>query len=400
MPTDELRAWLRLTLSPGVGNDAARRLLQTFGSPQLVFKQSVDALEQVVTPKQAQGLAQEPPELAALLVTTQQWLGQSPARHLLTLGDPAYPQALLECGDPPLMLYLLAHNKERLLHAMVETGRSLAMVGSRNPSPQGLAIAQAFAKDIASCGVHIVSGLALGIDGAAHRGALEACEAQKGAAGITIAVVGTGLDRVYPARHRELAHKMAEHGGIISEFPLGTPPLAPNFPKRNRIIAALSRATLVVEAAVQSGSLITARCALDMGKDVLAIPGSIHAPQSRGCHALIKQGAKLVETAQEVLDELDMTVTSNAIKNIANHAMNTRANGQFDAENELNIPHSGPQAESALLQALGFAPTHLDALVERTGESAASLQAQLMALELEGLVARLPGGLYQRQAIA
>jgi DNA processing protein len=421
MPIEELRAWLRLSLSPGVGNEAARRLLQSFGSPEAVFKQSMDSLQAVVTPSQVQGLMQLPPDLAALLSTTQAWLAQSNERHLLTLADPDYPRPLLECSDPPLMLYMLAQHKAVAVAALNAAQRSLAMVGSRNPTAQGKGIAQAFAKDIAACGVHIVSGMALGVDGAAHEGALlartpyntgalqartpqdpgalQADAANAAGAGITVAVVGTGLDRVYPRQHRELAHRIVQQGCIISEFPLGTPPLAQNFPKRNRIIAALSRATLVVEAAVQSGSLITARCALDMGKDVLAIPGSIHSPQSRGCHWLIKQGAKLVETAQDVLEELDLQAPPYATKTIAAYAINTRATGQFSSENELLDTEQAAAAEPALLQALGFAPTHLDALVERTGESAAKLQAQLMELELQGWVARLPGGLYQRQAL-
>jgi DNA processing protein len=398
--SQELRAWLRLTLSPGVGNEAARRLLQSFGSAQRVFEQSLHSLQQVVTPLQAQGLAQEPPDLPALLGTTQAWLAGAPERHVLTLADADYPAPLLECADPPLMLYLLAHNKERVVAALQDAGRSLAMVGSRNPSPQGKAIAQAFAKDIAGCGVHIVSGMALGVDGAAHEGCLQASSENPEGAGLTVAVVGTGLDRVYPARHRDLAHRIAQQGCILSEFPLGTPPLAQNFPKRNRIIAALSKATLVVEAAVQSGSLITARCALDMGKDVLAIPGSIHSPQSRGCHWLIKQGAKLVETAQDVLEELDVYNSSIAINNIAINDHFTPASGIFDSNNAPEADLDTPAPESPLLQALGFAPTHLDALVERTGVSAALLQAQLMELELQGWVARLPGGLYQRQARA
>jgi DNA processing protein len=203
-------------------------------------------------------------------------------------------------------------------------------------------------------------------------------------------VVGTGLDRVYPRQHRELAHRIVQSGAILSEFPLGTPPLAANFPKRNRIISGLSRATLVVEAALQSGSLITARSALEQGRDVLAIPGSIHSPQSRGCHALIKQGAKLVETAQDVLEELP----EYAIKTIATSADNTPASSSFDSDD------AESSADSALLAALGYAPSSLDALVARTGMDTAALQAQLLELELDGLVARLPGGLFQRQAQA
>ncbi len=416
MPLDELCAWLRLTLTPGVGNDSARRLLQSFGLPQKIFTQNLATLRSVVSATQAQALQTEPPDLPALLTSTQQWLA-TPGHHVISLADADYPPALLQCADPPLMLYMLASNKSQALAAMADVPKSLAMVGSRNPTAQGLASAKQFAQDLCATGVHVVSGMALGVDGAAHEGALMArtglethsktrsgIETINPRAGLTIAVIGTGLDRVYPRQHRDLAHRIAQHGAIISEFPLGTPPLAHNFPKRNRIIAALSRATLVVEAALQSGSLITARCALDMGKDVLAIPGSIHSPQSRGCHSLIKQGAKLVETAQDVLEELCLNNSPITTKMIAAYADSTPGNGQNDLEN-LGLSDGHDRAkpganEAPILRALGFAPTHLDALVERTGESAALLQAKLMELELQGLVARLPGGLYQRQGLA
>jgi len=223
----------------------------------------------------------------------------------------------------------------------------------------------------------VVSGLALGIDGAAHNGALEAGGGPHRLA--TVAVVGTGLDRVYPARHRDLAHRIAANGLIVSEYPLGTPPLNQNFPKRNRIIAGLSRGTLVVEAALRSGSLITARLAAEQGRDVFAIPGSIHSPQSRGCHALIRQGAKLVESVGDVLEELRLDVPASA----------GAQNGQAET------PSAG---ESGLLADLGFDPISLDALCARTGSGAAELQARLLELELEGQVARLPGGLFQRVA--
>jgi DNA processing protein len=247
------------------------------------------------------------------------------------------------------------------------------MVGSRNPTPQGLANARQFALALAEGGLTIVSGLALGVDGAAHEGALECADTQHLP---TVAVVGTGLDRVYPRQHQVLAHRIAQRGLLLSEFPLGTPPAAAHFPQRNRIIAGLSRGTLVVEAALQSGSLITARLATEQGREVFAIPGSIHAPQSRGCHALIKQGAKLVESAQDVLEEV-LPGTAAAAGTAAKQP--------------------GPAVpESALLAALGHEPLRLDALQGRTGLDTASLQAELMTLELEGHVARLPGGLFQR----
>jgi DNA processing protein len=240
---------------------------------------------------------------------------------------------------------------------------------------------------MAQAGLTIVSGLALGVDGAAHAGALEAAEKADNT-GLTVAVVGTGLDRVYPSAHRELAHRIARHGLLISEYPLGTPPLNANFPKRNRLIAGLSNGTLVVEAALKSGSLITARLTTEQGKEVFAIPGSIHAAQSHGCHLLIKQGAKLVESAQDILEELQWPLT----------ARTSASNAGADTSDEDALQAGGPA--DVLLKALGFDPVGLDALQARCGLDTADLQAQLMGLELEGKVARLPGGLFQRQSAA
>ena len=366
MDTQELQAWLRLTLSPGVGNDTARKLLAAFGSAQAVFSQSAAALTQLGTSKLAKAIQAEPPALAAQLQLTVEWLQAGDDRRVATLGDAAYPTALLDIEDPPLMLYMLG-----TLAAQPTAAPLIAIVGSRNPTPQGEANARQFAKAFGGAGLCVVSGLALGIDGAAHDGALLG-------GGETIAVVGTGLDRVYPKKHLALAHRIAQHGMIVSEFPLGTPPLAANFPRRNRIISGLSRGTLVVEAALQSGSLITARLAAEQGKEVFAIPGSIHSPQSRGCHALIKQGAKLVEVAQDVLEELRLSTAPRPAGN--------------------DEPEGGPDAGVPLLAALGYDPVSLDALLARTGLGTARLQASLLELELCGLVVRLPGGLFQRLA--
>jgi DNA processing protein len=259
--------------------------------------------------------------------------------------------------------------------------QALAMVGSRNPTPQGAANARDFAHNLAASGLTIVSGLALGVDGAAHEGALLGAAASSMA---TIAIVGTGLDRVYPRQHRELAHQIALRGLILSEYPLGTPPLAPNFPRRNRLISGLSQATLVVEAALQSGSLITAKQALEQGRDVMAIPGSIHSAQAKGCHLLIKQGAKLVESAQDVLEELKLPVVQ---------AQGTLA---LQCPSDDGTPHGDDNSDDALLRAMGHDPVSLDALQARCGWSTAQLQAQLLELELMGQVGRLPGGLFQR----
>ena len=259
----------------------------------------------------------------------------------------------------------------------------LAVVGSRNPTPQGATNAHQFAQALAEAGLTIVSGMASGVDGAAHEGALEGA-ATDGVA--TIAVVGTGLDRVYPRHHRDLAHRIAQRGMILSEFPLGTGPLAGNFPQRNRIISGLSAGTLVVEAALKSGSLITARMAAEQGRDVFAIPGSIHATQSRGCHALIKQGAKLVESAADVLEELQLGNITGSGGDAASFA---------EPDTTAFVPDDAELA-SPLLQALGFDATSMDVLQIRTGLPTSDLLAELMTLELEGKLARLPGGLYQR----
>lgn len=386
MEREELAGWLRLALTPGVGDIAARRLLGAFGLPPAVFAQSQQALSQIVSEAQAQALRQPPPGLDDLLARTLDWLqgtdADGVARRIVTLGDAGYPAWLLDAADPPLMFYLLGHPG----HDLAGLGRSIAMVGSRNPTPQGASNARAFARAFGEAGIAVVSGLALGVDGAAHQGALEGSAPDALA---TVAVVGTGLDRVYPARHRALAHRIAARGLIVSEFPLGTPPLSPNFPKRNRIIAALARGTLVVEAALQSGSLITARLAAELGREVFAIPGSIHAPQSRGCHALIRQGARLVESMTDVLEELRWEAAGAAT---AAPAAIASAGGP--------APSTEPAEPQGLLRDMGFDPVSLDALCARTGMSAAALQAQLLELELAGRVARLPGGLFQRIARA
>lgn len=369
---EELQHWLRLTLTPGVGDGTSRKLLAAFGLPEAVFAQPRAALLQLVSQAQANALTERPSELDALTRQTWQWLQAAPDRHrIVTLADAAYPASLLETTDPPLLLYVMGPADFDLS----QLGRSLAVVGSRNPTPQGASNARAFGRALVEAGITVVSGLALGIDGAAHEGALEAAGNDPRLA--TVAVVGTGLDRVYPARHRQLAHRIAQQGLLVSELPLGTPPLTQNFPKRNRIIAGLTRGTLVVEAALQSGSLITARLAVEQGKEVFAIPGSIHAPQSRGCHALIRQGAKLVETVGDIFEDLDLRIETAPVKHATSADLSSRD-------------------EPPMLAALGHDPVSLDALVARTGWPAAQLQAQLLELELSGEVARLPGGLFQR----
>ena len=372
--------WLRLSLTPGVGRDTARRLLAAFGEPGQIFAQSESALRQVVSTTQAQALRQTPDGWETLAQDTLDWLQTNPdprvARAVITLGDPLYPASMLDIPDPPLMLYAVGqiHALQGLRHE-----RAVAMVGSRNPTPQGLVNARDFASSLAASGLVVVSGMALGIDGAAHEGALQGAAPDALA---TIAVVGTGLDRVYPKQHRDLAHRIAQRGLILSEYPLGTPPLAHHFPQRNRLISGLSQATLVVEAALQSGSLITAKQALEQGRDVLAIPGSIHSTQAKGCHALIKQGAKLVESAQDVLEELRMPEALVQMPLV------------------LETADTPENTEDELLSSMGYDPVGLDALQARCGWPTAQLQAQLLELELMGQVGRLPGGLFQRIGMA
>ena len=357
MAQAELAAWLRLTLIPGIGGETQRQLLKSFGSPEAIFAATPSALRGSLGGGMIERLLTV--SCAADIEATLAWVAQ-PGNHILTLADAAYPQALLSAADPPVLLY--AKGNIALLNRP-----AIAIVGSRNATKQGEANAAAFALALSGAGLTVVSGLAAGIDAAAHRGALTECAS-------TVAVIGTGIDRIYPARNEGLAREIAESGCILSEFPLGTPPIANNFPRRNRLIAGLARGCLVVEAAKQSGSLITARLAAEAGREVFAIPGSIHSPQSKGCHALIKQGAKLVESAQDILEELRW-------EKVVNPA---------------TLPPV-PEAETdPVLIALGGDPCDLDTLSARSGLPVDALLARLLPLELEGRIAILPGGRYQR----
>ena len=355
MPLDaELSSWLTLTQVPGLGNEGLRRLLQAFGSPTAVLAAPAAALKQIVRPVVASAIVKDPDN--ETLARTLNWL-EDPLNHIITLADADYPQALLNIPDPPLLLYI--KGRRDLLN-----NSSLAIVGSRNASTQGIRNAESFAQAISEAGLCIVSGMAHGIDTAAHLGGLRG-------RGSTIAVVGTGLDKVYPAANRDLAHQLATEGVLISEFPLGTPPLAHNFPRRNRIISGLSLGCLVVEASLQSGSLITARMALEQGREVFAIPGSIHTPQVKGCHALIKQGAKLAENPRDILDELGWySITDKVVSdNLEIHP---------------------------IFAYLGFDPLDIDSLSQRSGLTIEALSAILLQLELDGQVTTLAGGMYQR----
>jgi DNA processing protein len=356
---DDLAGWLRLALVPGIGDASLRRLLSAFGTPERVFNAGYAQLAAITSAGGARLIADGGNAGGADAALA--WRTSHSDNAIITLADTEYPQRLLETPDPPTILY--ARGRVETLNRP-----ALAIVGSRNATAQGIETAAEFARALSRAGLTIISGLALGIDAAAHRGGLD------GASG-TVAVIGTGIDVVYPARNRELAHAITENGVLVSEFPLGTRPLAANFPRRNRIISGMVLGCLVVEAALRSGSLITARLAADQGREVFAIPGSIHSPLARGCHALIRQGAKLVETATDVLEELRLA--------------------------EPNAPADDPNLQQAddsgLMQHLGFDPCDVDTLCARSGLAAETVVATLMQLELAGHVEALAGGRYQRR---
>jgi DNA processing protein len=351
--------WLSLSQIEGLGCQTFCQLLKTFGSPSEIYRKKFKELRAVVSEKIALEIGQGVDQTG--LQDTLTWLAQA-NNHLVTLADADYPKALLEIADPPPLLY--AKGNLALLNKL-----SIAIVGSRNASVQGEKNAEAFAQGLAEHGLCIVSGLALGIDGAAHRGALKA-------KGDTIAVVGTGLDMVYPAQHRDLAHQIASNGLIISEFPLGTLSKPQNFPRRNRLISGLSLGCLVVEANLKSGSQITARLSAEQGREVFAIPGSIHSPLAKGCHQLIKQGAKLVDSLQDIVEELNLSKAVSA------------------PLAEENSPTN--QDQQRLLEAMAYDAISIETLVQLTGLTVSTLSSMLTLLELEGRITGLAGGQYQQ----
>lgn len=384
---DDLAAWLRLTLLPGIGPERQRSLLAAFGLPERIFAAGRSAITAVAGADTADLLLAAPDR--ARIDAALAWAAE-PGNRILTLADATYPRGLLEIPDPPVLLYV--KGDPALL-----SSTALAVVGARSATPGGIANAQAFAESLAAAGLTIVSGLALGIDAASHRGAL----AQEN--GKTVAVIGTGADRVYPARHQALAREIVQRGAIVSELPLGTPALPHNFPRRNRLIAGLARGVLVVEAAVGSGSLITARLASECGREVFAIPGSIHSPLARGCHRLIRDGAKLVETAADVLEELAWGAPSAASTDRPSARRATKpapAARPQAASAPLFAPPAadgdGPPEHAAVLAALGHDPLDVDTLAARSGLTLDALYAILLSLELDGRVSRLPGGRFQR----
>ena len=350
----DLAAWIELSLVPGLGSRRFRALLSAFGLPGNVLGATRAQLSRIVPDSVAAEILGR--DSGADVEKALRW-AEGRGRAVLTLADAAYPRQLLETPDPPPLVYVAGNTA--LLSA-----QALAVVGSRNATPQGLQNARAFARTLSEAGLAIVSGLALGVDSEAHRGGLEG-------RGATVAVLGTGIDVVYPQRNRSLGDEISSRGAMVSEFPLGTEPHAGNFPRRNRLISGLARGCLVVEAALDSGSLITARIAADQGREVFAIPGSIHSPLSKGCHALIKQGAKLVESAQDVLEELGVPTRS-------------------------AVGAPAGTADDGLLESMGFDPCDIDELCGRSGLPAEAVSAMLLKLELDGKIAGLPGGLYQR----
>jgi len=360
--------WLVLHRAPGVGPVTFHALLEKFATPAAIRQADAGQLRACGLNQAAVAFLRAPDQQA--IETDLAWLAQ-PDNHLLTCSDPRFPALLLQIPDPPPLLYV--HGSVDILNFP-----QLAMVGSRNPTPSGERTATDFARHLAGAGLVITSGLALGIDAASHRGALAVD-------GHTIAVMGTGLDRVYPAAHRQLAHAISAQGALVSELPMGTEPRPENFPRRNRILSGLSLGTLVVEAARRSGSLISARCAAEQGREVFAIPGSIHNPLARGCHALIRQGAKLVETAPDILDELGPLVG----------ACRQLQDAHPPPETMQPTPALDPEYMQ-LLESIGFDPVSIDRLVETGGLTPAEVSSMLLQLEMSGYVASSPGGLYNR----
>ena len=365
-PDQGLASWLQLTLTPGLGSATLRKLLSQFGLPEKVLASGHAGLARFASAQVLQEL--ESDIVAKAVAHALAWVEQ-PGNSIVTLADAAYPKLLLEIPDPPAVLY--CRGRTELLNRP-----ALAVVGSRNATSQGNSNAEQFARSFSAAGLTIVSGLAQGIDAAAHRGGLAG-------EGSTIAVLGTGVDIVYPRVNSSLGAEIAAGGLLLSEFPLGTKALAHNFPRRNRLISGLAQGCLVVEAALASGSLITARAAAEQGREIFAVPGSIHSPLSKGCHALIKTGAKLAESAEDVLSELSAFRGGRLAP-----ARNVQQAGSVSA--------TGVESDEPLLACMGFDPADVDSLCTRAGLPAEKVSAELLRLELAGRVAVLPGGLYQR----
>jgi DNA processing protein len=366
--TDQALAWMALSRAPALDVAILSRAFESLGGVHGLINSSDAARRSAGVPAAA---AEFLCSASALPCATEQAWIKDPKHDVLPFTDPRFPRALHALRSSPIALYVAGN-------AGVLNDPQLSIVGSRNPTAAGRDIAFEFARSLAACGLGITSGLAAGIDSAAHRGALAA-------QGITLAVLGSGIDIIYPETNRTLSEQIQFQGALISEFPLGCPPRRENFPQRNRIIAALSLGTLVVEAARRSGSLITARLAGDHNRELFAVPGSIHNPLSRGCHELIRQGAKLTETAADILSELNFSAFFDQAR-----AASGGLAAPSDSEAGMDKDHK------ILLDALGFDPADLDMLVVRTGFKPEAVSSMMLILELEGHVQAAPGGLYSR----
>jgi len=367
LSVSERNSWLALWRVKGVGAKTYLSLLDVFSKPSNVFLASISELENAGV---STAVAQQIKRLDWHVIDPDlKWLQREDC-HLMCWNDEDYPTLLKEMPDPPAVLFI--RGDRNLLDSL-----QVAMVGTRNPSPMAMKTARAFAKSFADFGLTVTSGLALGVDQAAHKGALDST-------GKTIAVAATGLDRVYPASHKALAEEIIKTGALVSEFPIGTQPKPGYFPRRNRIISGLSLGVLVVEAAIKSGTLVTAKHAVEQGREVFAIPGSIHNPLAKGCHHLIRQGAKLVETADDVLEELGHL----------SRAAVSEESEQNKAITDSDLSIEGDYA--ALLDKMGFDPTSVDELIAETHFTAEEISSMLLVMELEGLVSSAPGGLFYR----
>jgi len=372
---EELKSWIKLWRVSGVGSKYFQRLLDSFDSPADVFNASSSSLKHAgISQNLANAILDDKDSDSA--TTDLEWLNTADDHYIISIQCPEYPTLLKQTDSPPPLLYV--HGNLSIIN-----DPQLAIVGSRNPTQSGMTSAYDFSKHLGQTGLCITSGLALGIDGSAHQGALDANAP-------TIAVIATGIDRVYPAKHRNLAHQIVENGAIISEFPIGTQPRSSNFPRRNRIISGLAHGTLVVEAALKSGSLITARLASEQGREVFAIPGSIHNPLAKGCHQLIRQGAKLVENAQDILEEMSAVIDLSKIDQ--SPITTTSEKTEISTENKKD---EDPDNQ-LLLGKMGYDAISIDTLVASTGFKPESIAAMLLILELQNKVSSNGGGTYTR----
>lgn len=373
--TEVLKSWVSLLRVPGVGPKTFQKLLDAFNSPPEVFSSSSQSLKQAGFSEKIISAINDAENTISSLEDIK-WLESADSHYIITIHCPEYPALLKQISNPPPLLFVQGN-------LSILNDPQLAIVGSRNPTQGGLSNTHEFAKYLSRSGLCITSGLALGVDGAAHQGAIDTNSP-------TIAVIATGVDRVYPARHRELAHQIVIHGAIISEFPIGTQARPENFPRRNRIISGIAHGTLVIEAAKRSGSLITAKLSSEQNREVFAIPGSIHNPLARGCHQLIKEGAKLVETAQDILEEMASIIDVNSLHNDTDQTIS-----ETETTADITVADDSIEHQN-LLDKMGYDPVSIDELVIRTEQDPASIAATLLILELQNKVSSNGGGTYTR----